>query len=327
VGLEETAESLAPQPSERREAPRLAVDGEAVLLPVNLGPPVLCRIVELSLTGCRMRLCQPVQPGLNGAVDALFKVRGIAFRIGGVTEWSDDRYLVGIRFAAMAPRRRDELVELLCEAAAEDAARAMKKAAEVQAAEEAGHLPAANRFSAQDRSAEVPAPRPGPVLVPPLSAGPASVAPPASGISPLPCDSSPAGPPAPRPMARERRAQSRHEVDTSALILLIKIGCQIGGRILDLSLGGCRIRTEERFPVGIYTRVETEFRLQGLPFRLGGVIQAVHDRDRHLVGIRFLDVSERKRAQVEQLIEEIEEMRVRQKLAGPADAGSLAAQG
>jgi hypothetical protein len=74
-----------------------------------------------------------------------------------------------------------------------------------------------------------------------------------------------------------------------------------------MSAGGCRIRTDERFPVGIYTRVETEFRLEGLPFRLGGVIQAIQDRERFLVGIRFLDMSARKREQVEQLMQEIEE--------------------
>jgi hypothetical protein len=59
--------------------------------------------------------------------------------------------------------------------------------------------------------------------------------------------------------------------------------------------------------VGIYTRVETEFRLQGLPFRLGGVTQAIHNR--FTVGIRFLDLSERKKQQVLDLIDEIEQMR------------------
>jgi hypothetical protein len=59
--------------------------------------------------------------------------------------------------------------------------------------------------------------------------------------------------------------------------------------------------------VGIYTRVETEFRYQGLPFRLGGVIQAIHDRN--TVGIRFLDLSQRKREQVLDLIGEIDQMR------------------
>ena len=90
------------------------------------------------------------------------------------------------------------------------------------------------------------------------------------------------------------------------MIHLIKIGSKLPGQILDLSLGGCRLRTADRFSVGIYTRVEVEFRLQGLPVLLGGVIQAVHDRNH--VGIRFLDVSPRKRTQLTELIEEIQEL-------------------
>jgi len=77
------------------------------------------------------------------------------------------------------------------------------------------------------------------------------------------------------------------------------------GQIVDLSLGGCRIRSVEPFPVGIHTRVEIEFCLNGLPFRLAGVSQTIHDR--HQVGIRLLDVSSRKREQLQQLIAEIEE--------------------
>jgi hypothetical protein len=42
-------------------------------------------------------------------------------------------------------------------------------------------------------------------------------------------------------------------------------------------------------------------------FRLGGVIQAIHDR--HHVGIRFLDMSSRKKEQLELLIEEIEDLK------------------
>ena len=116
-----------------------------------------------------------------------------------------------------------------------------------------------------------------------------------------------AGPSLVKPSGRERRVQSREGVNTSAVIFLINVASRLTGRILDLSLGGCRIQTDEPFPVGIYTRVETEFRLAGLPFRLGGVIQAIHDR--HHVGIRFLDMSSRKQEQLEQLIAEIEEMK------------------
>lgn len=114
-------------------------------------------------------------------------------------------------------------------------------------------------------------------------------------------------PPQAKPVGRDRREALREAVDTSAVIFLINIASRLQGRILDLSLSGCRIRTNERFPVDIYTRIETEFRLVGLPFRLGGVVQAIHDK--HTVGIRFLDISSRKREQVKQLIEDIREMR------------------
>ncbi|HEY1210429.1 MAG TPA: PilZ domain-containing protein [Terracidiphilus sp.] len=114
-------------------------------------------------------------------------------------------------------------------------------------------------------------------------------------------------PPQAKPDLRDRRETSREAVDTTAMIFLVKIASRLRGRILDLSLTGCRIRTDERFPVGIYTRVETEFRLEGLPFRLGGVIQVIHDR--HTVGIRFLDMSSRKREQVKQLMEDIREVK------------------
>jgi hypothetical protein len=96
----------------------------------------------------------------------------------------------------------------------------------------------------------------------------------------------------------------RHGVDTSAVIHLIDIAAEVHGRIVDISAGGCHIRTERRFPVGIFRRVELEFRIDGLPFRLGAVTQAIYDPFN--VGIRFLDLSDRKREQLLQLIEEIE---------------------
>jgi hypothetical protein len=116
--------------------------------------------------------------------------------------------------------------------------------------------------------------------------------------------------PAERPVdhpatARDRRGTPRQQIDTSATLLLVNVGSVLKGRILDLSLSGCRIRTDVRFPVGIFTRVEIEFHLEGLPFRLGGVIQVIHDRN--TVGIRFLDLSSRKREQIEDLIAEIVE--------------------
>ncbi|MFZ1939963.1 MAG: PilZ domain-containing protein [Terracidiphilus sp.] len=115
-------------------------------------------------------------------------------------------------------------------------------------------------------------------------------------------------------LLRARRKEARQDVDTSVQILLINVASRLRGRILDLSLGGCRICTDDRFPVGIYTRVETEFYIEGLPFRLGGVVQQIYDRK--TIGIRFLDLSERKRQQVQELIAEIADARAAE---GPDD--------
>jgi hypothetical protein len=104
-----------------------------------------------------------------------------------------------------------------------------------------------------------------------------------------------------------RRSAIRMGVDTRANLLLVKTGIVMPGHILDISLGGCQLRTESPFNVGIYVRVETEFYLRGLPFRLAGVSQVIQDK--HTVGIRFLDVSERKQGQLQELIEEIKQDR------------------
>jgi PilZ domain len=111
-----------------------------------------------------------------------------------------------------------------------------------------------------------------------------------------------------------RRKEPRHPVDSGAEIRLIDIAAKLEGRILDLSMGGCRIRTNLPFPLGVFRRVEMQFRMDGLPFRLAGVTQAIYDPFN--VGIRFLNVSERMREQLGQLIEEITELREREKVAG-----------
>ncbi|KAA6458694.1 PilZ domain-containing protein [Acidobacteria bacterium AB60] len=104
---------------------------------------------------------------------------------------------------------------------------------------------------------------------------------------------------------QDRRSFARHEVDSAAVVFLLDLRARVPGRIVDVSLGGCRIRSKDRFPVGIYRRVEVEFTLDGLPFRLAGVVQALHDP--YTIGIRLLDLSERKRAQLTGLMEELQE--------------------
>jgi hypothetical protein len=332
MDAEENGKVLAQKPSNRRSAPRLPVDGPASLLFLKHGASVACRVVDLSLGGCLIEAQEQLLACILLRVEVSFKVNGLAFRFNGVTQWTDGRCRVGIRFVDLPSRRKDELAELLCEVEQENAAKAAKQAAkkiEEPALEEVAE------------SCEEP--QPGPTLDSrsvcpvPMREQPAvcAVVDPGACLSQesraaasLPgtrsvisaeaeVQSAPSVQRLAKPAKRERRTQSRHEVDTSAVIYLVNVGSKLPGRILDLSMGGCRIRTDERFPVGIYTRVETEFRLEGLPFRLGGVIQSIHDQQQ--VGLRFLDMSDRKREQVEQLIEEIEEMRAGQRLSGSHD--------
>jgi hypothetical protein len=109
------------------------------------------------------------------------------------------------------------------------------------------------------------------------------------------------------PSMHPKRRHTRHPVDTGAVIRLIGLAAKVEGRILDLSIGGCRIRTNLPFPLGVFRRVETQFRIDGMPFRLSGVTQAIYDPFN--VGIRFLDVSDRMQERLERLIEEIKESR------------------
>jgi hypothetical protein len=304
----EKAEELETGPEDHRAASRYGVDEEAHLLLVKQNRIVPCRILDLSLGGCRVQNLQRLPVESMMCVEVNFKVKGLPFRFCGLVQWTDCQHLAGIRFAGVPKRRRDELVETLSEIKVATDARAAERVPEKPAIakspaencgtkEQADAPKAAASGPAEPAVQKVPAPAPLPVRLP-AQAETVQAAPPASAKS----------------SKRERRESSREAVETSAVIDLIKIASRLPGRILDLSLSGCRIRTDDPFPVGIYTRIEVEFCLDGLPFRLGGVIQGIHDR--HTVGIRFLDMSSRKREQIEQLMEEIREKKELEKGIG-----------
>ena len=107
-----------------------------------------------------------------------------------------------------------------------------------------------------------------------------------------------------QPPRRERRKEPRLSVDTAAVVHLLDIAVRLRGRILDLSMGGCLFRTDESYTLGIFRRVEVEFNAEGMPFRLSGVTQSIHNKN--AFGVRFLNVSERKREQLADVIAEIQ---------------------
>ena len=314
---------------ERRAYPRHAVDCPVIVFPVSGSAQVQGRLTDLSLGGCRVAAEQRYAAGILLRAEVQFQLRGIAFRIVGVTVGSRDAKIFAVRFLDMPARRKEELAEVLEEVAAANAA---KLAAEAIAEPPAPDLPATNLFAPNLTATNLTA------VAAPASAGeaasqaPAVAAAPIEPISPVAVDAGSCAEnvtrlaePAKAIEAQktiapirpaERRSQNRHAVDTSAKLLLIKTAICMPGRILNLSLGGCRIRTEERFDVGIYVRVEAEFYLHGLPFRVGGVSQAILDRN--TIGVRFLDMSERRRDQLSELMAEIAEAAAAEPSAGLA---------
>jgi c-di-GMP-binding flagellar brake protein YcgR len=271
--------------------------------------PVKTRLVDLSLEGCRVRTYGQFTGKAGWPVEIAFKVKGFAFRFGGIVRWNDDRHLLGIQFVNMMPRRKSELAAVIEQMAAAVAARAKavgqliaEQWAPAPALPDIPELLAAKPVEPEAVKANEPLLVTKAIELPVETLAPAKTH---TEEAEIPAEIQPPVRRAAKP--RDRRGQSRYDVDTIATLFLVNAGSALRGHILDLSVSGCRIRTDERFPVGIYRRVETEFRLQGLSFRLGGVTQSIHNC--YTVGIRFLDLSERKRQQVLELIDEMEQMR------------------
>ena len=272
-----------PVGSERRAFPRYTVDCPATITLLAGAGKITGRLVDLSRGGCRLATPERMLVGILARVEVQFQLRGIAFRIVGVTAGTRTGKSFAVRFLDLPRRREEELAEVLAEVA--------NLAAEP--------LSTVSRAEGAIAIAAVAMPDSVVIL-------PAAIIEEAAPVISIPMGSAPsASAPITSKAAGDRRSSSRHAVDTRANLILVKGAIRMAGQILNLSLGGCRVRTDERFSVGIYTRVEAEFYLHGLPFRVGGVSQAILDKN--TIGIRFLDMSDRRRDQLTELIAEIAE--------------------
>ncbi len=283
----ERGESRTVQGQEGRAYPRFPVDEDSVLVLVAHGMPVKARIVDLSLSGCRVHAYDRFSSKAGRSIEITFKANGVAFRFSGVVQWSDEHNDLGIRFVDMADRRKKDLADVIEEMSAAAAARAAalnKMLPQLQAACDSAEE------TNEKQPFDVDAEHRGKLAVETQSY--------AQAAADLPV--------VPTRAPSELRGQRRKGTHKFATLIQVKDGSRFRGRILHLSLNNCRIRSDERIPVGIYSRVETEFELRGFPFRLSGVIETLHDR--YTAGIHFLDLSEHKRQQVLELMDELEKV-------------------
>lgn len=90
-----------------------------------------------------------------------------------------------------------------------------------------------------------------------------------------------------------------------AMLQILKDGSILNGSIVGLSQEGCSFQFAQRFIGGTKVRVEVEFQMLGLPFRLVGVIEDIHQAK--IVEVRFLEMSSRKRDELTEVINELRE--------------------
>jgi hypothetical protein len=276
---------------EQRKYLRFPVEGEAMLFVEQLQSSVRCNMIDLGLEGCRLHRAEDLQAQAGMTVEIAFRLAGTLFRFPGTIQWSAKNTILGLHFTKMSESRKQELVDLLgamheeMEAREKEARENEKK--KMRQTEQPEPAEPQLEVAAQANTLHLVPKAPDATNETDSSAGPDTHA---KGLP---------------PRGRERREHDRHEIDSLARVLFLSIHSRVTGKVLDLSFGGCRIRAQQEIPVGAYRRVEVEFMVDGLPLLLPGVTQSVHDK--FTVGVRFVEMTDRKRNQLKTVIDELNE--------------------
>ena len=271
---------------ERRLHDRYPLDAATGSL-VYKGSAISCRFIDISLGGCCLRTEVPFVDGALAPVVVILRVQGLVLRIGGVTQWITQGNLLGVRFNHCSARSKNQLAGLLTCLIDQSAAEVVKEAV-------AGSSPGQTAIPLL--IAEAPSGELEPIAAPAAPGGLAEYRAP-HGHSEDPVHQN------------QPRTRLSLEEEWPATVRFLKDNSQVTGLILDLTLEGCNVRTAQPFPLGIHVRVELNFHMRGLPFQLAGV---THDlSDKHIVAIRFLEMSRRKQGELGQVIDELKEARER----------------
>jgi hypothetical protein len=75
------------------------------------------------------------------------------------------------------------------------------------------------------------------------------------------------------------------------------------GQMSSLSLGGCSVTADDCYLAGILVRVEVQFQLGGICFRLVGVTSRTSGR--HGFAVRFLDIPANRQEQLAEVLQEL----------------------
>jgi hypothetical protein len=282
---------------DRRAADRYDLNDASGSL-VHKGVRLPCLMVDISLTGCCVRTAQPFMAGALETVKVTFPIFEMILSIWGVTQWVRGEHLLGIQFRHPTARSKNQLAGLLTCLIDNSAADVVKRAmAEISID------PSENPILQLERPAapiSTPEPEPEPEPEPAVAAVEPAMAP-----AELPLF-------AHRPkLSGPEKVLSLEVGDSPASLTLPSDDSVLGGHIVDLSLTGCLMRLSRPCTVRLKAPAEVTFHMQGLPFRLAGITQELHDK--RTLEIRFGQMSRRSRDDLNQVITELIELSNRDK--------------
>lgn len=106
-------------------------------------------------------------------------------------------------------------------------------------------------------------------------------------------------------MDQERRIHPRFGCAGEASLRITPTWPVVRGTILDLSLGGCAIEFPAQQRVEAGQKVELIFCVHNLPFHVLALVRGARGKRRY--GFEFPQLTERTRAQLQELIDELEQ--------------------
>lgn len=105
---------------------------------------------------------------------------------------------------------------------------------------------------------------------------------------------------------RDHRRYPRLDCGGIADLRVLPNGAKEIGSLVNLSKRGCCFMAEEALRGSEGACIEMHLKIRGIDLRVAGIIRHVHQWRR--AGIEFVELSERKREQIEELIGELAEL-------------------
>jgi PilZ domain len=253
---------------------------------IHKGTSIPCEMVDVSLSGCRLRTLQPFTEGALESVKVVLTIQGMVLSIWGITQWTQGDRMIGVRFIHPTGRTRNQLAGLLTCLLDTSAVEVVMKAV-AAAAGEAGSAIIALKHPLPVE----PKTHPEPEIADTLEEEEFQQAP------PLP-------PPRQRPQLKSEHKVLIMEVGESPAVLhLVAEESILGGNVMDVSQDGCLVLLAKPFAVRLNAQVEVDFHLRGLQFRLPGKTKEMHGDQ--IVEIPFAEMSMRKRDDLSLVIHEL----------------------